>query len=141
MARSACGGHTGDVVVDLPSDVVELIGVYNADGGWRGELAYAVGHLRGTTHCSLCDITHATVARKRTWVALVEALPVPFVLLHRNERPYDVRAVTGDSTPAVLVRRRGDAAPSVVLGPDDLEPLDGEVAAFVAALNEALRRR
>ena len=45
--------------------VGELVGVYHADGGLLGELRYAYGKVRGTAHCSLCDITHATVWRWR----------------------------------------------------------------------------
>lgn len=40
---------------------VELIGVYNADGGLFGELRYLVGNARGTAHCALCNIAHDSV--------------------------------------------------------------------------------
>jgi hypothetical protein len=38
--------------------VVRLVGVYDADGTPRGEIAYWVGARLGRTHCALCDITH-----------------------------------------------------------------------------------
>ena len=63
-----------------PSDgVVELVGVYNADGGVAGEVRYVVGHLLGRAHCSLCDITHSPVRRKRAWDRMVgrTGCPVP----------------------------------------------------------------
>ena len=31
----------------LPEDVVGFTGIYDADGGLRGEVAYVVGHLLG----------------------------------------------------------------------------------------------
>ena len=44
--------------------MVELVGVYAADGGLVGEVAYVVGHLLGRTECALCDVTHETLRRK-----------------------------------------------------------------------------
>ena len=38
--------------------VKKAYGVYHADGGIIGELAYVWGKIRGTAHCALCDITH-----------------------------------------------------------------------------------
>ena len=32
-----------------------LYGIYNADDGIMGELAYVWGKIRGTAHCALCD--------------------------------------------------------------------------------------
>ena len=33
------------------------MGVYDADGGLLGELAYLTGRILGIAHCALCDIT------------------------------------------------------------------------------------
>ena len=55
--------------------ISELVGVYDADGGLRGEAAYLWGRLRGTTHCGLCDITHSSVRRKASWDRMVASLP------------------------------------------------------------------
>lgn len=85
---------------------VEYLGIYDADGGVRGELAYLVGHLLGTMECALCDITHSW-RRKPEWDQMVERLGVPFVLRHRNE-------VT-DAAASVVVERAGLP---VVLGRD-----------------------
>ncbi len=61
--------------------ITEYIGVYHADGGLVGEAKYVLGHLLGRTHCSLCDITHSPVRRKKQWDAFVDSLGVPFRLL------------------------------------------------------------
>ncbi|MCA0330539.1 MAG: hypothetical protein LCI03_11655 [Actinobacteria bacterium] len=115
-----------------------LVGVYRAEGSLRGELAYLAGKLVGRAHCSLCDITHSPVRRKAAWDRMVERVGVPFELVHLDERTPDVAAlVTGwDDSPAVLVERAG--ALSRLLGPDDLEPLHGDVEAFERALRAAL---
>lgn len=120
------------------SSPVGLVGVYHANGGWRGETAYVVGKLLGRAHCSLCDVTHSPVRRKPAWDAMVTRLGLPVELLHLDEQPDDVAAATAVSgTPAVLARH-ADGTVTVLLGPDDLEPLDGSVEAFEAALGRVL---
>jgi hypothetical protein len=118
--------------------VVEVVGVYDADGGLRGELAYAVGTMLGRDHCSLCDITHGRVRRKRDWDALVREMRVPVRVAHRNEIGPDERsAADGHRLPLVLGRtREGDWR--VLLAADRLEVLDGSVPAFESALRDAL---
>lgn len=117
--------------------VRELIGVYHADGGLRGELAYLAGKLRGTAHCALCDITHSPVRRKREWDALVGRLGVPFRLYHLNERPDDVLAFAG-RTPVVLART--PAGLHELLDADALEACHASVGDFGRALAGALAR-
>jgi hypothetical protein len=114
-----------------------FVGVYHADGGLRGELAYAIGKVRGTAHCGLCDITHRGVRTKAQWSAMVRDLGVPFELVHLNERDAGVRAATADRTPCVLART-GDRGLVFLLGPGDLDPLGGDVAAFAARLAQAV---
>jgi hypothetical protein len=115
---------------------VELVGVYHADGGLVGEARYVIGHLLGTAHCALCDITHSPLRRKPAWDAMVARLGVPVRLVHRNERTPDEAAVSGESTPCVLARTAAGSL-QVLLGPDDLE-LGGSVEAFESALRSRL---
>ena len=118
--------------------VDRLVGVYDADGGVRGELAYVFGKVRGTAHCALCDVTHSPVRRKRAWDAMVAELGVPFELVHRNERTADLRAVTPE-VPVVVAEV--DGAFLAVLGLDELGQLGGDVDAFRTALVDALTAR
>ncbi|RXZ44098.1 hypothetical protein [Agromyces binzhouensis] len=111
-------------------EYAEYLGIYDADGGVRGDLAYIVGHLLGTRECALCDITH-TWRRKPEWDAMVLRVGVPFTLRHRNE-------VTDAGASAALA----DAGLPVVLGRDtagtwhpvlrraDLERAQGSVEEF-----------
>ncbi|TEX52037.1 MAG: hypothetical protein B7C55_02600 [Actinomycetales bacterium mxb001] len=87
--------------------VVRLVGVYDADGGLRGELAYLAGKVQGR-HCSLCDITHSPVRRRREWDAYVASLPVVFEALHRNERDEAVAAATAGCEPCVVAQTDDD---------------------------------
>ena len=118
--------------------VAEFIGIYDADGGVRGEAAYLVGKLRGTAHCALCDVTHATVRRKPGWDGVVDRLGVPFALLHRNELDDDVTAAIAHLPLAVVLARLTDGTLAVALGSDALEGLDGDLGAFESALGAAV---
>jgi hypothetical protein len=119
---------------------VELLGVYDADGGLRGEVAYVVGHLLGRRECALCDVTHSPVRRKPAWDAMVEDLGLTFRLRHRNELSTTVKSVVARvGAPVVLVvdRERID----VLLDAAALRRADGDVARFRALLEEALAAR
>ena len=113
--------------------VVELVGVYDADGGLLGEAAYVLGKLRGTKHCALCDITHSAVRRRPAWDAMVARLTVPFTLVHLNELPEDISARVRElGAPVVLARTAEDLQP--LLSADDLEETSGNVARFEQVL-------
>jgi hypothetical protein len=118
--------------------VVELLGVYNADGGLLGEMRYVVGHLLGRVECQLCDITHSPVRRKREWDLLVSRFPLPLRVVHRNEIPAGVDLdVRSARLPAVYAVDEAGRARDV-LGPDDLAGVDGSVEAFEQLLLERL---
>lgn len=120
------------------SDVAEVLGVYDADGGVRGELAYVVGHLLGRTECSLCDITHSTVRRKPQWDAMTSRLPVPVRLAHRNETTAAEQAACASVGLPVVLGATADGGHVVLLDRETLASLDGSVDAFEAALRRAL---
>ena len=115
--------------------ITRLVGVYDADGGIRGELAYLAGKVAGR-HCSLCDITHSPVRRRKAWDAYVASLPVPFDVLHRNERTEDVRAATTGKEPCVVAQTDDGGIVLVV----DADRLAGaaDVAGLASQLDRAL---
>lgn len=130
---AAVHGTTASVDV-VPA--TRLIGVYDAEGGLLGEAAYLWGKVRGTRHCSLCDITHSNVRRRPAWARLVAALGLPVDLLHLNELPADVaEAVKDHGAPVILVRTAHGLRPLVL--PGELDGLDGSVE----ALGDLLRIR
>jgi hypothetical protein len=109
-----------------------FVGVYHADGGPIGELRYLLGHMLGTTHCGLCDVTH-TWRRKPEWDAMVARLGIPFELVHLNEMDAaTAAAVQLSGSPVVFARTRAGLLP--VLDADELNRLDGSVSAFERAL-------
>ncbi|MGH9110843.1 MAG: hypothetical protein ACRDZN_00850 [Acidimicrobiales bacterium] len=114
-----------------PILIQRLVGVYHARGSLWGELVYVAGKLTGRAHCALCDITHGT--RRRPEVdAWIEALPVPFDLVHLDERTDAVTAASDGATPCVLA---GTAVGFVLLlGTAEIHVCDGEIDRFVDAL-------
>ena len=122
----------------MPEPVVEVVGVYAADGGVLGEVAYVVGHLLGRTECALCDVTHRSVRRKPEWDAMTARLPLPLRLVHRNETTEGERTASAASGLPAVLGVRSDGSHAVLLGPGVLTSLGGSVDLFEAALLGAL---
>ena len=87
--------------------IVRLIGVYDANGTLRGEIAYWIGARLGRRHCSLCEVTHGLFTVKEEWKRCRDGLPVAFDTFHRDDQPEVVRAATGDRAPVVLAETDG----------------------------------
>ena len=121
------------------SVVTKIVGVYDADGGTMGEAKYFVGHLLGRLECSLCDITHGPVRRKKSFDEFRSQLSVPFEVVHRNERDSEVEAATRDALPCVVART--EAGWVVVLARDELSAFGGEVDELERGLHHALFAR
>ena len=116
--------------------VTELIGVYDANGSLRGELAYALRKVTGRGHCSLCEITHGGLRRRPEFDAACSDLGVPFSLLHRDERAADVLAVSGNRTPMVLGRTSEGL--TILLGAEQLDACGPSPDALVDALRHTI---
>lgn len=121
----------------VPPAVTRLIGVYNADGTARGELAYWFGRRLGRAHCGLCDITHGSVRERADWRKCRSAIPVPFDTFHRDDLPEAARAVLGGGLPAVL-GETVDGGLVVLLGPGELDDCHGSPDALVAAIRRSV---
>jgi hypothetical protein len=117
------------------SVVQSLTGVYDADGGLRGEFAYPAGKLRGH-HCSLCDITHSPLRRRREWDTFVASLPVPFDVVQRNERSPRVAQATDGREPCVVAHCDDDRM--VVLLDDTTLLAAADIAGLTRALDDAM---
>ena len=122
------------------SQVTALAGVYDADGGVRGETVYVIGHLLGRAHCALCDITHSPVRRKPAWDRMAATLPVPIRLLHRNELDAEL-ALAIEGEPLALVAACVAGEWTVLLDARDLDGLDGDVDRFRGLVMSRLRQR
>lgn len=110
------------------------LGVYDADGGFAGELRYVVGHLLGTAECALCDITHSPVRRKRQWDRMVAGLGVPFDLRHRNELKDAERDALSPMGLPVVAAERMDGTWIRMLDRAALEGCTGDLDLFAERL-------
>lgn len=122
-----------------PPQAARLVGVYRADGGLIGELRYLAGHYLRGEHCTLCDITHAGLGRKREWDAAVDQLGIEFTLLHRNELDPDLAAFVADRAACVVLV--DDSGYRMLLNDADLASCSGDVGRFTALLTHALSDR
>ena len=85
---------------------IEVIGVYHANGGILGELAYVAGKILGLTSCALCDLSHGLISEKtsvKSW-RCTAAFPIRF--LHLNEIDSLTAETIQGRTPCVVLRRK-----------------------------------
>ncbi|WP_299446656.1 hypothetical protein [uncultured Phycicoccus sp.] len=122
----------------MSEPIVEVVGVYNADGGVLGELAYVIGHVLGRAECSLCDVTHGGVRRRPEWDEMVAGLPVPVRLVHRNETTTAERAAAAAAGLPVLLGVRADGTLTTLVPASRLAAAHGRVEDVGAALRSAL---
>ena len=116
-------------------EIKRLIGVYNANGTIRGELAYWIGARLGRGHCSLCEITHGAIRERDDWRDCRASLAAPFDTFHRNDQPANVRSAADGLEPVVAAET--SAGIVVLLGPDDLDSCDGSPDRLIAAIVES----
>lgn len=125
--------NLGSFEVEQNMAIKTLIGVYKADGGVVGELAYFFGHLVGTKECSLCDITHSPFRKKREFKELETSLRndfgIAFRLVHMNERTEKELAASAGREPCVLLQHEDDSI-SMFLDFMELKAADGSVKSF-----------
>lgn len=121
--------------------MARLIGVYNADGGLRGELSYLLGHLVGTAECALCDITHSPLWKKKAWTEMEQRLATELghemVLRHRNETTEAEARASAGREPCVLIEG-DDGQLSMILDWNDLKAAAGRVDVFERILRSKL---
>ena len=120
--------------------IERIIGIYDADGGLVGEARYVLGKLLGSAHCALCDVTHSPVRRKASWDRMVRQLGIPVTLLHRNEIPDSLAAITGSHGLPLVIGLAGSRG-EVLLTAADLAGVAGSVEAFDDRLGRVLARR
>lgn len=119
----------------MAADVIELIGVYDADSTVIGEVSYWVKARFGAAHCALCDLTHGTFRMKRQWAQCSRSLGVPVVTYHRNDAPSDVLSAISEF-PVLLARTSGGLR--VALTRSELEVFNGSTSRFTGWLTDYL---
>jgi len=122
---------------DALAGIDGLVLVYNARSGALATAVDVVRKVFGRGVCSLCDMTHSAAGERAAWKACRAGIGVPVDALHSDELSGELTALVGRSLPAVLARV-GDKH-VVLLGPGELNALDGRVAALEGAIVAAVR--
>ena len=120
------------------SEPEHLVGIFDADGGLRGELRYVVDKLAGRGHCALCDITHGfNPLGKRSFKQACAVSGLTMRLLHRDEAE-PAQLAAADRLPVVLA---GDGARwRVLLSEEDLSACEGSPARLLSLIETRLGR-
>lgn len=114
----------------------QIVGIYDADGGWRGELSYALGLVSGGNHCSLCDITHGwNPLGRRDWKRACSKAPFGIDLIHRDRASHSQKEAAG-SLPAVLVG--ANDVWRVLVDSREIDRWNGDADAFIALIQSRL---
>ncbi len=113
---------------------VSLVGIYDADGGLRGELRYVAGKLLGRGKCALCDITHGwNPMGSRSWKQACEVSDVELDLVHRDQATAEqLAAATGLPT----IVRQQDGQWSELLTTAEIAQYVGAPTQFLERLDE-----
>lgn len=118
------------------SELFRLIGVFNADGGFVGELKYGLNKLLNRSHCSLCDITHSGISEKKEMKQCRNTSPISFELIHRNEQPLELEAITLGNAPCVAGQTIDGF--HILISRDELERCSGDVQQFSELLDQKI---
>ena len=119
---------------DPTTRIIRLVGIYDASGTLRGEIAYWVGAKLGRRHCALCEITHGSVRERPEWRTCTTGLPVPFDTYHRDDQPDAVRIAAAGQAPVVVAETA--AGHLLLLTPDDLTACDGSTDRLITAIEQ-----
>ncbi len=118
-----------------------LIGIYNADGGLAGELAYVFGHLIGNRTSSLCDISHSPIKKKAAFKELEQHLlsehGILVRMIHLNERDERELKASEGREPCMLLEYP-DQSISMFLDSTDLKALSGSVKSLKKLITSRL---
>jgi len=116
--------------------MIEVVGVYNADSTFVGEVSYWIGARLGVAHCSLCDVTHGLFTERADWRSCRDQSPFSISMFHRNDQPEAVRAAANDVTPVVVALVNDEY--QVLLGPQQIDACEGSPERLVDAITKAL---
>lgn len=110
------------------------MGIYDADGGFSGELRYAIGKISGQGKCALCDITHGwNPFGSRSWKQACEVSDVELGLVHRDEATSDQLAAA-TALPSIIRWHHGQW--SEVLTTAEIAQYVGAPSQFLERLDE-----
>ncbi len=114
----------------------KIYGIYHANNGLIGKLAYSFRKVISRKHCSLCDITHGSLRKKDQWIQFIRLSDWPIELIHLDEQIEEMRIFTDDRTPCVILET--EEGYRELLNSRALERCKGDVANFIEMLERSL---
>ena len=115
---------------------MEVIGVYHANGGLFGEVAYVFGRLFGTTECALCDLTHRLVSEKKRLRSWRCDLPYSLTFKHLNELSAQVASCVMNESPCLVLKHQGEV--SILIDRHELTAMNGDEQSFMNCVESRL---
>ena len=117
---------------------VEVIGVYHANGGILGELAYVVGRMLGLTSCALCDLSHGLISEKMSVKSWRCSAAFSIQFLHLNETDSLTAETVRGRTPCVVLR--SEQRVELLIGKEELADMAGDETLLFARIDSLMHR-
>lgn len=116
---------------------MKIFGIYQANGGLIGEIAYIFRKLVLNDNCSLCKVTHRGLIRKSDWKGYLNTLNIHFELLHINEQTSEMAVYTKGYTPCIIA----DIGDNYVtlMNSEIIDGCNGSVEKFSTILDKSLK--
>lgn len=111
---------------------MEIIGVYHANGGIFGEIAYVFGKIFGTTECALCDLTHRMVSEKSNVQSWRCGLSYALTFKHLNELSAQMSDRVSNQSPCVVLKHGGEL--KILINRDELKAMNGDEQSLMSCI-------
>ena len=124
----------------MPSDALDLLIVYNADGGAFAMLADALHKVvsPGTYPCSLCAVTYGPVSMRGEWRAFLDRLPNRKRFYHRDDFADEFPGI--QITLPIIMTQRAGQLPEVLVSAAELDA-SHDLAGLIALVETRLAER
>ena len=106
--------------------------IYNAEGSLIGEFKYLLKKYFYGFKCSMCQISHNSLTKKKDWDYKLSKLNRNVKTVHLDEQPNDLSQISNGKAPCVIGKDH-DGFKFIVTN-QDLEKFNGDIDLFFEAL-------
>ncbi len=117
---------------------MEILGIYDGEAGILGEIKYGAQKILGIKECSLCNITHKGVSKKKSWLAFQKKFGLDVKLVYLNQQDKDLKEFTNQKVPCIVGKQNNGYV--MLIDSVELEKLQGNVEDFFKLLKEKLSK-
>tara|TARA_B100001123_G_scaffold97100_1_gene111810 strand:- start:45 stop:473 length:429 start_codon:yes stop_codon:yes gene_type:complete len=115
----------------------EIFCIYNANGGFIGELSYFIKKYIKGFNCAMCDITHNKIRIKGEWKRKQAEFDYDLKALHLDEQPEMLHDFTKNKAPCVIGITNNKL--QLLISDEELRAINGDVNLFFEKLNYTIR--